>query len=372
MYRTTSLKRFGECPFLYHAVEQNPAIDQGSVAAERGTAVHKAAETYCKALLAGDADEAAIRKARQAVEAMRSSLSAAALLDAAGFVDTLFDQELPKPSGHERWFVEHTFYFDKNWSLCDRDSARFRGTIDLLIIDTITGEVTIIDWKTARQIEPLSELKVNLQLAVSYPLAGVAIAKSIGVEPTQVVVKRHYTQVMAVQTFNIPLEEVARATALLDSIIAAIENTVEWLPKPGDGCAWCPAINLCPAAIGAGTASTVITDMGSAKEAYNRALLWERLADDAKTAVKGFINIHGPVPMGAGKVLDLKPIEKRAVREDAIAILKETRGLDADAILEYATLSVGGLEKLVRKDPETMAACCDIHSESRLSVVKGK
>ena len=371
MHRTTSLVRFDSCPFLYHAVEENPAIDQGSVAAERGTAVHKAAEVYCKALVAGDSEAAAITKARHAVEGLRTTLSAAALHDAESFITTLFDQELPKPLPGEKWYVEETFYFDAAWNLCDHDSARFRGTIDLLIIDTITGEVRIFDWKTARQIEPLSELRTNLQLAVSYPFAAVAIAKRDGVEPTQVVVGRHYTQVMALQSFNIPLSEVAEASGKIDARIAAIEATTEWRPKPSGACLYCPAINLCPSAKAAGTASVAISDVGSAKVAYETALLWERLAEQAKDAVKAYINLHGAVPMGAGKMLDLKPIEKRVMRDDAIEILKETRGLDAETILRYASLSVGGLEKLVKKDPAAMAACCDLRMESRLSVVKG-
>lgn len=370
-HRTSSLVAFDNCPAQYRLLRDNPEIENTSTAMERGTAVHKAAEVYLKSLYAGDSEAKATQRAREAVEALRTTLSGAALQEALWFLDRLFDQELPKPAPTEKWFVEHFFMFDEGWSLTeDEEECAFHGTIDLLIVDAVTGEVRIFDWKTSREVEPLSELRVNLQLGVSYPFAGVRIAESVGVTPTQVVVGRQYIPVATLQKFNIPMEEVADAPRKLRARMDAIGGATEFPPKPGSGCFYCPAIRLCDAAKAAGTAESAITDAASAKVAWERAVLQEALAEDAKTRVRAYIAQNGPVPLGVGKTLDLKAVEKRVVKDGVFDILRETRGVDDATMLKYASIGVAALERLVRKDADAMAACVDVRSESRLTVVK--
>lgn len=363
----SDLKAYERCPRAWRLQKDHPEIPSDTSATRKGTALHRCAEAYLRALDSGASTAAADEAARVALA--ESGLHTDERKDAEFFLRSLLKQPLPEKIEGDEWFIEQGFGFTEDHLLTTRDdpAATFAGTLDFLCVNSLTGKAIVVDWKTGRAVQARGDLATDPKMR-GYAIAAVALAEVNGVVVNTVTLRLHYTSLSVIQSITFTAAEVEAFKPHLATSMETLRTDDECKALPDfDKCVRCPVRYLCDAYRGAGMDAIEVKDAASAADAYRQAAILDSRATDLKSAVRAFVERDGPIPYAPGKAVALQMQEKRSVRDDAVATLR-AEGFSAEQILEVASLTVGALERLA--DEDTVARCCEVAAVQTLRVGK--
>lgn len=347
---SSSLNDFLSCPASYAIKERNE--EAGAVsnpAMERGSLVHRAIEAYMVARVDRRNDAECERLARDILHAPENDL--AIVLDAEPFLDAFFQTPLPE---FEKAWVEWTFCFDAEWHLQARSvpdaDTHYYGRVDFAYLDA-DGVLHVRDWKTAWRIRPDSELLDNIQL-LGYAYAVREDCKDLGLQVTGVVLERHYILQKVLQSVVMDDESVNAIPDTLTTIIQRVEAEVEFLPRPStDRCPTCTVRQFCLAYKNAGLSQIEPKSEGDWARMAEEYVLLKAKVGDYEDLLKERINAVGKVALQDGRFMEFSTVHKRKPRPDVVSILRRYDYTEAE-ILDIATLSVGGIAKMIKKHPK--------------------
>ena len=376
-HHSSSLSRYRRCPAQYRLLKDHPEIEETTTAMERGSIVHRAAESMVRIMGAGGTRALAEAEATKTVDSLRGEFSGESLEEADYFLHRLKRQPFPEKKPGDEWFAEVPFAFDMLWNLLPWDGAGplpsgayYHGRIDFLILNLSTGYVGITDWKTARRAESPTTLAEGVQLT-GYSEAGMAILESRGAEVGDVDIARIYPTVAVKQTYRLTQEDKdGRFRARIAGEIEAIEKDTKFEARPEvSKCMGCPVRFLCKTYMASGQDFAEPHSPEDALRLYREAEVAVARAEQAREMVKAWVATKGPVPLENGGYLDYRAIEKRAVLKDAKDTLRALGWSDSQ-IADAAGLTVGGLEKVLDEDDPTWEQIVSVRTESRLAEVK--
>ena len=376
-HRSSSLSRYRKCPRQYRLLEDNPAIEETTTAMERGSIVHRAAETMVRVIGAGGTRELAEREAVKVVESLRGEFSGEAMEEAEFFLHRLTRQPFPPKDPQEEWIAEFGFAFDSAWRIIAWDGqgdlpagTYYHGRVDFLRLNLTTGFVAAWDWKTARRAESPTTLAEGVQLP-GYAEAGMAELERRGGEVGDVEIARLYPTIGVRQVYRLTQEDKdGRFRERIDGEIEAISKDTKFEARPDAAtCMTCPVKFLCKAYMASSQEFAEPQSPEDALRMYREAEVQEARADQQREFVKAWISAHGPIPMEGGTFLDFKPVEKRQPLKNAKDILRANGWSDAQ-IADACSLSVTSLDKILDEEDPLWAEVVSVRTESRLAEVK--
>lgn len=376
-HHSSSLFLYRACPHAYALGKKNPDAKGWAAYFDRGSAVHKAAEVILISLRDGLSLPEAKEKGRAAVEAMRGELSGEGLDQADFFLRRLDRWPFEAPAAGEKWLIEEPFAVDRDWNLLPTVRGQkppagtfYYGRIDFAILNVEEGWWKTLDWKSSRQVESIGKLRTNVQLS-GYGAYVDLLMQKLGVDNPTGTIGRLYPTVGVFQQYTLTDEERVGLRKRVEDEVRAVEADAVFEPRPEImKCASCPVRYLCKSWTAAGTGDIELATPEDAARAWNEMQLLEAKGEDLRLRVKAWIAHKGPIPLGNGKVVDFKPVEKRKVRDDAVETLMETRGIEAERLVKVMNLTVKGLELLADEDEALIESCVDRTTESRLSVIE--
>lgn len=215
--------------------------------------------------------------------------------------------------------IEERLYADVDYvgPTGDIVTRRITGQPDALLADPPDGLI-VLDWKTTQSPPPeyrprdgverydhgrgLSYLgyfqqRVYALLALHrYPAA------------SSVTLREYYPLKDATReatVLRVDLEHIERELALLaellDRALMGGSSSGLWQPTAGRHCGWCPRPGDCPLSAQVRLAEGGITSEDQARQAAAQYVLATRDKDLLTTALKSWVEDHGPVPVKSGK-----------------------------------------------------------------------
>lgn len=180
------------------------------------------------------------------------------------------------------------------------------GSIDVLGIDG--DAVVILDWKTGySDVEPA---------ATNGQLWGYALAAARALGKDRAIVRIVYTKTKFVDEYHIDALELADFADRLEQlhlrVIELHSKRAEHVPtKEGSHCKYCPSKHACP------SKNALLVQLGSnglavigdalmtperALSAYQQFVQVEQLVKDARARLQSYVDSHGPIDLGNGKL----------------------------------------------------------------------
>ncbi|WP_300682038.1 RecB family exonuclease [Nocardioides sp.] len=240
---------FLTCPLLYRFRSIDKLPEPTSLAAVRGTLVHKVLER----LFDLPAAERHLARASTMVEPAWADLIAEEP-DLADLFDVDTDAEAFGAWLQESHDALSTYFTLEDPRRLEPDSRELyvetvlesrlllRGFIDRVDVAP-TGEVRIVDYKTGRAPRAGFEAKALFQLRIY----GLVLWRTTGVVPTRL--QLIYLGSGDIVHYDPTEEDLVATERKMDAIWAAIRTATEsgqWLPRPSALCRWCSFQELCP------------------------------------------------------------------------------------------------------------------------------
>lgn len=207
-----------------------------------------------------------------------------------------FAVEISKSLGLIRG-IETRFAVNENFEFVDWDNAFLRGIIDLIVEDPLTESLQIWDWKTGRSRPSFYQLAfyswvVERSLKRKVQRAGYILLSS-----------RQRLE------FEIDEEEIEYAVKKTYYLIQRIESDESWEPRPGNHCAYCSYVSMCPLVkeIQAKDIPALRTPE-EAREVAQLALVLEQKLKRYKQLLREYLLTRGPVELETGRwEIETKP-----------------------------------------------------------------
>lgn len=264
-----------------------------------------------------------------------------------------FAVEISKSLGLIRG-IETRFAVNENFEFVDWDNAFLRGIIDLIVEDPLTESLQIWDWKTGRSRPSFYQLAfyswvVERSLKRKVQRAGYILLSS-----------RQRLE------FEIDEEEIEYAVKKTYYLIQRIESDESWEPRPGNHCAYCSYVSMCPLVKEIKAKDIpVLRTPEEAKEVARLVLVMKQRLKRYKTLLREYLLMNGPLDIESGRwEIESKPrnvwpkgIDPRAIIPEALKLVES--GVDP---LKLFDLKLEALEML-GMTPETR--------ESKLMKFKG-
>lgn len=215
--------------------------------------------------------------------------------------------------------------------------------VDLLQIDGPTADIT--DYKTGWKILPPSEVMRNPQLH--------RYCWGVGKMFPQIQEFRaslHFTRFGYAPMVTFDRSIVEETEERIKLAVEQIERETEFAPRPGDACAYCAYVGVCPAAKAAEaqTGLVVVTDPEQARTVAERITLLESQTTALKKSLSGWCKTAGPVKTN-GQTWGYWPSESKKVTDvPGFMALVQAKG---DNPHRYITVD-GRTAKKFADDPE--------------------
>ncbi len=230
---------------------------------------------------------------------------------------------------------------DRDWNPCDYASgeAFVRGRIDRVDMDH-DWNVTIVDYKTGRRIDPVEgskQLQLYARIARAYWPAAVSITVSLV-----------YIRFKIRRSLTIIDGDMEKGREWIEAVGRGIEKAIaqdHFPARPGQACRGCPIFKGCAARERTGK----ITPPGDEAQAYalvERLIMVERERKDIQEALGGWIDDYGAIEVN-GMVLGLFPAYSVDWDAAQVAGILERHGLRP---LDYMNVSAQKLKTVVRRD----------------------
>ena len=226
----------------------------------------------------------------------------------------------------------------------DGGEAFVRGRIDRVDMDD-EGNVTVVDYKTGRRIDPVEGSK-QLQLYAR-------MARAYWPEAPSITVVLIYVRFKIKRSLTILEGDMEKGREWIEAVGAGIEKAIamdHFPARPGQACRGCPIFKGCSARQRTGK----VTPPGDEAEAYalvERLIMAEREIKDIKEALGGWIDAYGAIDVN-GMVLGLFPMYAKEWDAMLVAGILERHGLRP---LDYMKVDAKALKALVRKDQSLQA-----------------
>lgn len=236
--------------------------------------------------------------------------------------------------------IETKFAVDEDYNLVDFDSddAFLRGIVDLITTDGETLQVW--DWKTGHSTPKMFQVM----------LYAYVIQKALG----KPVTKAGYILLSThdILEYDIDEDELEITAKKLWKTIMKLERDEEFNPRPGNHCAFCSYVAMCPLvqSIQAKDIPAIRT-FDEAKQVAQEIIALEDKVKRYKNYLKEFAKEFGPIEIDNGR-WELESTEfvtlKRGTNRDEIARrvlqLCEEKGLDP---LQFFDLKVSALDGVI-------------------------